>query len=388
MMDQTERVLSIALIAEECVNCGICVQECAFLQEYGSPRQLASRWLGAKEGIHTYSFECSLCGLCSGVCPKGLDPSAMFLSMRRELVSRGAGALRQHKTIRAYEKRGSSTLFSWYYFPDNCQTVFFPGCALPGSRPQTVRRLFHHLQELIPGIGLVFDCCTKPSHDLGDSNHFRKMFTELREILSAHSITDILVACPNCYRIFKEYGTGIRVKTVYEVFSESSRFAGALDTEVTVHDPCGVRFSDTVQQSVRELLQQQGVTIREMKHSGKTSYCCGEGGSAGFVRPGFAEEWTVKRVEEAGSDMIVSYCAGCTHFLGRKTRICHLLDLLLDPQAALAGKAQESKAPFTYWNRYRLKRTLQKELPPAVCGTREQVVSKQGQIRKRRLHDS
>ena len=373
-MATTEKLSAINHIAEECINCGICVQECAFLQEYGSPQELASRWLAGKEkNREKLSFECSLCGLCCGVCPKDLDPSAMFLSMRRKLVSQGDGNFRQHKTIRAYEKRGSSALFSWYYLPDNCHTVFFPGCALPGSRPHTLSRLFQHLQELLPDVGIVFDCCTKPSHDLGDSSHFQKMFTELCEILINHSVTKILVACPSCYRIFQEYGAGLAVKTVYEEFVESGRFAGAIGVKVTVHDPCSVRFSEKVQQSTRTLLQQQGVTIREMEHNRRTSYCCGEGGSAGFLRSELAESWTAKRGVEAGEDVIVSYCAGCTHFIGRKVKTYHLLDLLLSPQAVLEGKTKVSKAPFTYWNRYRLKQRLQKELPAATCGTREQL---------------
>lgn len=373
-MVTTERLSAINHIAEHCVNCGICVQECAFLQEYGSPQELASQWLaGEDKNRKKFSFECSLCGLCCGVCPKELDPSAMFLDMRRQLVSRGEGNFRQHKTIRAYEKRGSSALFSWFYLPDNCHTVFFPGCALPGSRPQTLSRLFQLLQDLVPGIGLVFDCCTKPSHDLGDSGHFQKMFTELCEIFAAHSVTKILTACPNCYRIFQEYGAGLEVKSVYEELAESGRFTGEIGAGVTVHDPCGVRFSDKVQQSARTLLEQQGVTIREMKHNRRKSYCCGEGGSAGFLRREFAENWTAKRVEEAGADAIISYCAGCTNYLGRKATTYHLLDLLFDPQAVLGGKVKESKAPFTYWNRYRLKQRLQKDLSGGTGGTREQM---------------
>ena len=140
-------LLPIERIAHDCVNCGICVKECSFLQEYGSPQELAVTWLeNRKTDNRRFPFECSLCGLCHGVCPKDLDPSAMFLSMRQELVVEGDGRLRQHKTIRAYEKRGSSSLFSWFHFPENCHTVLFPGCALPGSRPRTLILLFHYLQ--------------------------------------------------------------------------------------------------------------------------------------------------------------------------------------------------------------------------------------------------
>lgn len=369
-MEKESALSPLELIAQDCMNCGICVRECAFLQEYGSPKDLAEQWLSGGDGHDP--FACSLCGLCHGVCPMKLDPSAMFLAMRRELVDRGEGDFRQHRTIRAYEKRGSSSLFSWFYFPENCHTIFFPGCALPGSHPHTFTRLFQMLQELIPGLGLVLDCCTKPSHDLGDDAHFKKMFAELCEILSHHSVQKVLVACPNCYRIFQEYGEGLQVQTVYEELAGLGRFSRQEPRQVTVHDPCGVRFAGEVQDSVRELLQQLGLEAREMQHSRTTSFCCGEGGSAGFLRPDFAQEWTNKRVEEAGTQRIVSYCAGCTHFLGRKAPTDHLLDLLMAPESG-QGKAKVSKAPFTYWNRYRLKKRLQKELQSGVSGSRQEL---------------
>ncbi len=362
----------VQLLADECVNCGICVKECAFLQEYGSPQRLATSWQDGKKE-NPFSFECSLCGLCHGVCPKKLDPSAMFLEMRRELVAKGQGTFPQHKTIRSYEKRGSSDLFSWYYLPDNCQTVLFPGCAFPGSRPQTFLRLFQCLQELFPGIGLVFDCCSKPSHDLGNVNHFRKMFAQLCQILNNHAVQKVLVTCPNCYRIFSEYGDGLQVESVYETLAGTQQKIQPAVKGVTVHDPCGVRFAAPVQESVRLLLQQLGVSVDEMKHSRQVSFCCGEGGSAGFLRPDFAKTWTDKRVAEAGAMPMVTYCAGCTHFLGKKAVTDHLLDLLFSSPEAGKHGPKVSKAPFTYWNRYRLKRQLQKKLPGGVCGTRKQM---------------
>lgn len=367
--------LPIHAIAEECVNCEICVKECAFLQEYGSPQKLAASWLAPETtSEHTaYPFECSLCGLCHGVCPKDLDPSAMFLAMRRQLLLTGSGLLKQHETIKTYEKRGSSSLFSWYYFPPNCRTIFFPGCALPGNHSQALAKLFHILQKMIPEIGLVFDCCTKPSHDLGDQQHFQKMFTELCDILQSNGVQKVLVACPNCYRIFSEYGHQFEVETVYEVLGAADGFGIQFAPQLTIHDPCGVRNVESVQQSVRLLLEQQGVTAREMKHNRSKSFCCGEGGSAGFVRPDFAKKWTAKRVQEAGDTTIVSYCAGCTHFLGKSTETFHLLDLLLLPAATLQKKRWISKAYFIYWNRYRLKKMFRKKLPPGICGTRKSI---------------
>lgn len=366
--------MPISIIEENCINCGRCMKECAFLTEYGSPRVLAENWSVTRKGaLKHYPFQCSLCGLCHGVCPKDLDPSAMFLAMRRSLVESGEGYLGEHKKIRSYEKRASSQLFSWFHIPEGCDTVLFPGCALPGSRPRTLLQLYGHLQKSHPALGLVFECCTKPSHDLGDSDYFQKMFGELCRILLRHSVKKVLVACPNCYRIFKAYGRGLEVETVYELLARESDFALNIQARVTVHDPCGVRFASVVHKSSRELLQQQGLTIQEMKHNRATTICCGEGGSAGFVRPDLAQTWTTKRVEEAENSTIVSYCAGCTNFLGKRSRIYHLLDLLFFPQAVLAGKERVSKSPFTYWHRFRLKQRLRKRISGGVSGSRGQL---------------
>lgn len=367
----------ITTIAKDCINCGICVKECAFLQEYGSPQKLAAMWLDPSKHApqsETYPFECSLCGLCHGVCPKDLDPSAMFLAMRRELVERGCGRLKKHRTIRAYEKRGSSSLLSLYHFPQKCRTVLFPGCALPGSRPQTLVRLFSVLQETIPDLGLVLDCCSKPSHDLGDTAHFSVMFQELCAILLKNSVQKILVACPNCHRIFSEYGEMFEVKTVYEELAETANFSNRLQKEVTVHDPCGVRFVKNVQTSSRKLVKSQGLTVLEMPHKLSKSFCCGEGGSAGFLRPDFARKWTEKRIQEADGTPIVSYCAGCTHFLGSEAVTYHLLDLILFPEATLGNTIRVSKAPMTYWNRFRVKKSMQKSLSAGVSGSRKELV--------------
>ena len=66
------------------------------------------------------------------------------------------------------------------------------GAALHGI----VIRLFRVLQEMIPGLGLVLDCCTKPSQDLGDTAHFSVMFQEfLSDFLSLSIAQKVRLFC-------------------------------------------------------------------------------------------------------------------------------------------------------------------------------------------------
>ncbi len=164
------------------------------------------------------------------------------------------------------------------------------------------------------------------------------------------------------------------MQTVYEILEFPRNHADIISNNITIHDPCGVRFEKNIQQSIRKLVKRQGFEIREMKHNCTTTFCCGEGGSAGFIRPDFSKNWTAKRVEETGGREMISYCAGCTHFLGSAVPTHHILDLCFFPGDVMEGKHKVSKAPFTYWNRFRLKYTLQKKVNGGVSGSRAQLI--------------
>ncbi|BCO09175.1 hypothetical protein GF1_15510 [Desulfolithobacter dissulfuricans] len=260
-----------------CVHCGLCVRECAFLQEHGSPGTIAASFDQRTFGT---AFGCSLCGLCTAVCPTkiGLDPAALFLAIRREAVARGLADFSRHRGILFYERAGSSPLLTFHGLPRGCDTVFFPGCALPGTRPTRVRQLFDHLRQTIPRLGMVLDCCSKPSHDLGRERYFQTMFRKLTGSLLERGVKNVLVACPNCHRIFSEYGQGLQVTSVYEYLDMTALpKTPDIAAEITIHDPCGTRLRTDIHQVIRRLAGKKSLQVREMAHHGKRTLCCGEG---------------------------------------------------------------------------------------------------------------
>ncbi|MDP3284999.1 MAG: (Fe-S)-binding protein, partial [Desulfobacterales bacterium] len=223
--------------------------------------------------------------------------------------------------------------------PRECDTIFFPGCTLPGTRPQRVLQLYERLKEQIPNLGIVLDCCAKPSHDLGRQEYFEAMFQEMRSYLLEHGIQTVLTACPNCHKIFKNYGNPLRVKTVYEVLAENGRPNIQNKTAVvTMHDPCAVRFEYSVHRAVRNLLAGEGLEIEEMPHRQENTLCCGEGGAVSALSPDLARSWAEKRKEEADGKSVITYCAGCANYLGRITPAYHLLDLIFEPRPPWPGK--------------------------------------------------
>lgn len=356
---------------EKCTDCGLCVESCAFLERYGSPKLLAGRCRSRDPGCHDFAFECSLCDLCDALCPNGVAPSRLFMELRRSCARLGLGMSRNHETLLNYEKRGTSKRYTLYALPRGCVSILFPGCALAGSRPDQVFRLLQDLRRTSPSVGVVLDCCSKPSHDLGRQEYFHIMFHAMRNTLLAHGVHTIITACPGCHAILKTYGGELKVTSVYETLTEigspvSQRVSGIL----TVHDPCTARFETSVQEAVRVLARGRGLTIQEMPASREKTVCCGEGGAVHFLNAELAGRWRARRREQAEDRRVLCYCAGCTSFLGSEVSTTHILDLIMEPAAAMAGKVRVSRAPWTYLNRVRLKKRLKQWMPDAILHER------------------
>ena len=379
---RSELKAQIAATHSGCTNCGDCVKECAFLKKYGTPKALADSYDVTDIQSVRKSFECSLCGLCSVVCPEQLDLDGLFLEMRREAVDRGFGEYSEHNPLVTYERLGTSRRFSLYRLPAGCTTIFFPGCSLSGTRPDGVNKVFSELQKIDSTVGIVFDCCLKPSHTLGREQYVNAMCEEMNQWLVDHGVKEVLVACPNCQVMFDTLGKGLNVRTVWEALAESSFQLEKVSGTVTVHDPCVIRNSGQVHRAVRTLLQSQGLTVEEMPHSGRTTVCCGKGGAVDMLNPDLAESWGKLRKNEAAGRRIITYCAGCVQALGGHTPTNHLVDVIFSPQKTLAGKKKGAGAPITYLNRLLLKRAYKRK--EGISVTRERTFTlDRGQTKKR-----
>jgi len=360
----------IAATKSGCVECGMCLKECAFLKKHGTPKAIADGFDASAPASLSLPFECSLCGLCTTVCPKQLNPVDLFRAMRCEAVDRGLGDYPEHKPLVNYERLGTSRRFSLYRLPRGCTTVFFPGCSLSGTRPEGVNKIFARLRQLDPAIGIVFDCCSKPSLSLGREQQAHAMFEEMNNWLVQQGVQEVLVACPNCQMTFISMSRGLKIRTVWEVLAESGAQFQKVSGTVTVHDPCAIRNGEPVHQAVRTLLKRQGLTVEEMPHSGRNTICCGQGGAVGLLNPELAATWWELRKREAAGRRIITYCAGCAQALGGHTPTNHLADVLFDPDETMVGKKKGTGPPFTYLNRLRLKRAFKRQEGDAVMRER------------------
>jgi len=359
----------IDITKSDCTDCGKCLEDCVFLKNYGTPKTIAASFDASSPASLARSFECSLCGLCTAICPAQLKLTELFLEMRREAVDRGCGDFPEHAPLLNYERMGTSRRFTLYRLPQGCTTIFFPGCSLSGTRPDSVNKIFDQLRQIDSKIGIVFDCCLKPSYMLGREQYSRAMFDEMSNWLVQQGVKEVLVACPNCQMMFTSLGQGLKVRTVWETLTDSGMQLRKVSGTVTVHDPCSIRDAQPAHQAVRTLLKSQGLKVEEMPHSRSNTLCCGQGGAVNMMNPELAESWGKMRKKEAAGRRIITYCAGCVQSLGGHTPTSHLVDILFTPDQTLAGKVKGAGFPFTYLNRLRLKRSFKQKEGYAV--TRE-----------------
>jgi Fe-S oxidoreductase len=230
--------------------------------------------------------------------------------------------------------------------------------------------MFWELRKSMPSLGLVLDCCTRPSHDLGRRSYFAAVFGKMVASLRCRGVRKVVVACPNCFQIFRQYGNGLSVSTAYEYLETDSRKKQALawEGQVSVHDPCALRDETAVHLAVRRLVQGLGLQVTEMQHHGRHTLCCGQGGMVRFINPGLAGRWPTIREEETAGRPIITYCAGCTSFLNKVAPAIHIADLLYRPEKAMSGKVLETRPPFTYLNRLLLKRRFKQDISRASRG--------------------
>ncbi len=326
------------LLLEACTACGRCRGECALLRARGTPRAVALAAGRDPDRAFAWVFECSLCGLCEAVCPREVPVVQAFRELRRRAVREGRAPLRALRGLLRYEALGSSLPLRLHRIPRGCRSVLFPGCALPGNLPGHTLRLYRLLRQGEPGLGLVLDCCFKPSLDLGLEERFRQRFGRLAQTLRERGVEEVIAACPSCLAVWREHAPGIRAVSAYE------RLAGlplvpaeGLPGRAAVHDPCTARRNDGLHRAVRRILERLGVGIEEMPHRRATALCCGEGAGARFTAPGFAAVWTGRRLREAAGRPLAVYCAGCAETLGRRARAVHLLEFAFGPGPGRAG---------------------------------------------------
>lgn len=330
--------------SKKCIGCKLCMAGCPMLEEFcKNPKDLLKHLEDKKCFTKDLPYSCLLCGFCESVCPKGVSFKNLFLQYRRLILKTTAG--KNPKGLNLVGTRMHQGLsFSPIFCKEPVGTskkVFFPGCSMMATTPHLVKKLFVFLNEEYENIGFWNACCGKPTNFLGDKIKFSKYILILKNYIKKNNVTEVLVACENCFAVFKEYFPNIKTTSVYSFIAQKKLPKNLLDKyednnlTVNIHDPCPIRYEKELHDAIRKIVLELGIKIEELKYSREKTLCCGAGGLVGQNFPNISSKHTLRRANECKFP-VVTYCRECVNRLnsvdGCKT--FHILDLLFsdDPK--------------------------------------------------------
>ncbi len=207
--------------------------------------------------------------------------------------------------------------------------LFFVGCIRSYDDrnkkvSKAMARILNHLGIKFAILGMEEGCCGDPARRVGNEYLYQTLAQTNIETFNRYKISKILTTCPHCYNTIKnEYpqlGFSCDVKHHAEFLSEligsgHLKPDHAIPKKLTYHDPCYLGRYNGIYKAPREVLHAiPSLDIREMKRSGKESFCCGAGGGWMWMDEKIGKRINIQRLEDAlaiDPDWITTACPFC-----------------------------------------------------------------------------
>jgi Fe-S oxidoreductase len=321
-------------LIDSCSSCTQCGTVCPFLERYGSPEDIIAN----KPQL---AFLCTNCTGCDKRCPLELSPSAALFETKQRLIAEQRvpeKAARALKGAKSFALRGHAAPFLRY---DSKPTVFWPGCSLAGTSPETVESTRPLLASILgEDVGLALDCCFDPLYQMGDIQPVQEACDRIRERISDAGIENLIVGCVNCRKVFERHMEGVNVRHIVEVLPDDI-LKTVPDEDLYLHHPCPVYHVDGIAEKTSSIL---GHSMAEDVDEQKIPACCGYGGSLNNQDPDLAVKFTERVTMAAYGASIVTSCMGCKNmFLGKGTNTYHILELItgVKPKDKPVGSARK-----------------------------------------------
>jgi len=352
-----------------------CVKVCAYLEHYGSyPKQYVRQIYNnlsivmGERRFNTLINSCSLCGLCGAVCPEGLDMGAVCHEARQTMVQQNRMPPSAHEfALRdmAFSNGPAATLSRHAPGASHSAYVFFPGCQLSASAPEHVEKMYAHLRERLPDVGLMLRCCGAPADWAGRADLFEATLAGFHADYERLGRPKVILACSTCYQMFKQRAPDVDIVSLWGLLDdvglpETARQAHA--APFALHDPCTTRYESAIQDSARRVLAALDCPIEELALSREKTECCSYGGLMWLANRDLAQTVARRRIAQQPLDY-VTYCAMCRDFFADQGKpTLHLLDLLYESDLTARAARPGPRFSQRHDNRAQLKRRLLADL--------------------------
>ncbi len=344
---------------EACMHCYRCQDVCP---AYAAGRPLSPTQLvtDLKEGIKKDKsiwdfiqedtiWSCTTCGACVHACPVYIRHTDYIIDLRRALVMNMKLDEKKNTLLLALSSQENALGFpnqdrnSWLSEEgikkasesNGVDNLLWVGCM--GSFDPEAKDIVKNFVELIKKAGLQNEyaylgeeetCCGDPARRLGEESKFQDLALKNIELFKKYNVKNIVTICPHGYNAFKnEYPKidnwfkNVNVKHYSEVIQElleKEKIKVKMSREVyTIHDPCYLSRHNDIVEPQRFILKKVGI-IKEPKHSGKNTFCCGAGGSNYWYEVKENEKIShirFRELKDTGASSIVVLCPFCNAML-------------------------------------------------------------------------
>lgn len=353
----------------ECVNCKMCFNVCPMMKEYStSPKELMEGIIEDKGVSKDIPYSCMLCDICKVKCPKDIDLKEMFYNIRKDIMSNNQKELKGigYNTVKFHQINSFSPLFARSFINSETKKIFLPGCSLSSYSPDIVMKTYEYLKSHIDNISLAVECCGKPTLAMGDIDKFKIYYSKLEDLLKNNNISEVIVACPNCFDTIRNHSNQVKVTSLWSVINEYKipkdlkNHYSDIEKEFSLHDPCPIRYEHKIHEDVRHILMDLGVKVVEFDKNRENSECCGSGAMVRVTNPNISINQTQKRASEAKTDTVISYCESCCESMmsvGKNS--LHILDFIFNEEVINKKYFTQNKTSVIHKWKMRYK-TIQK----------------------------
>ncbi|MDR0879087.1 MAG: (Fe-S)-binding protein [Clostridioides sp.] len=345
---------------DNCIDCKICFKVCPMMDKFGlSPKQIAREIVDEQAVDKLLPYSCMMCGLCEKVCPVDIDWGELHQETREEIFSNYKKKLNEigYNGVKFHQMSSFCGIFSSTELNRDSKSIFLPGCSLTAYSEDLVNQTYLYLRQYMPNLSLVFECCANPTKLVGDKNGFEKYFSHIADLIANEQVDEIVVACPNCYKVINALSQDVKVSFIWEKIREFGLPTGLkghysdVAMSFALHDPCAIRYESGLQDDVRYVLKELGVKVNEFEFNRENTKCCGSGGMTRVTSPEISSNQSKTRADESKSDVIVSYCQSCCEsFLEVGKPTLHVLDFIFNTNVICkTGFSQSNKSLMGKW---------------------------------------
>lgn len=334
-----------------CMDCGKCGAVCPIsrweTRQFSSPRLLIERAIqGRTEEMmdDPLFWSCLICKRCTELCPSDVYFTEFLRDART--LARGLaryGDCTHSEMIQTWGRMMTNpnqrqNRLAWLTdelrTSKDSDTIFFVGC-LPYYDPlfkkmdvegikvaQAAVKIMNHL-GIEPQVLAEERCCGHDQLWEGDRDTFVTLATLNIEQMKDSGAKRIITTCPECARTLKiDYPKFVGdhdlevIHLAEFLATQQLSFSADQETRVTYQDPCNLGRHLGVYEAPRQIMDQLGFDLVEMKRSRNAALCCGTScwRACGQVSKSIQVE-RLKEAKATGADTLVTNCIKCQiHF--------------------------------------------------------------------------